>query len=66
MLEYAELEKRLTAEAAAVEAAGESWNAAEVAARLRDLAEQLAAIRRQHSGGIDASMGKRSGIHLEP
>ena len=65
MLDYRELETIIIEEAEAVAAAGKDWSAAEVAARFREIAEQLAMIRKQHATGVDASMGKRSGIQLD-
>lgn len=64
MLDYHQLEMDLRNEATVVAAAGQNWNATEVSQRLMAIADQMAAIRRQHAGGVDASMGKRSGLHL--
>lgn len=66
MLEYQDLERQLRADADALEEGGADQAAADVASRLREIADRLALIRKQHAGGIDASMGKRSGLHLEP
>lgn len=64
MLEYQSLMMRLRDEAEAVAASDRDWPAADVADKLLEIADELALIRKQHAGGIDASMGKRSGLHL--
>lgn len=64
-VEYKDLEEALRTEAKAVAGEKRSWTAEDVAARLEKLADQLAAIRHGHQGGIDASMGKRSGWKVE-
>lgn len=61
MIEFQELEESLRAEADNVAASGESWSAERASDRLREIADLLTRIRNQHQGGIDASMGKRSG-----
>ena len=60
-MEYRELESALRQEAEKVEAAGQSWPAERVAEKLTEIADQLTRIRNQHQGGVNASMGKRSG-----
>lgn len=64
MIDYHQLEIDIREEATAVAAAGQDWDAAGVSRRLMAIADQMATIRKQHAGGVDASMGKRSGLHL--
>ncbi len=64
-MDYKELEDSLRAEAAIVAGEKRTWRADEVSLRITQIAEQLARIRREHAGGIDASMGKRSGWKVE-
>ncbi|MHB9052460.1 MAG: hypothetical protein ACYC5F_00500 [Thermoleophilia bacterium] len=64
-MEYKQLEDAIRAEAATISREGRDWTASEVAQRLLRLAEDIAMIQQQRSGGIDASMGKRSGGKLE-
>ncbi len=64
-MDYKELEDAIRAEADAVAMEAREWQAADVATRLRRIADQLATIRRGRQSGIDASMGKRSGWKVE-
>ncbi len=63
-MDYHDLELELRKEAAAVVKDGD-WTAAEVAAKLEEIALKLSRIRRQRQTGINASMGKRSGTKPE-
>lgn len=62
MDEFQELEEALREEAKAIAEAGDDWRAEQVARRLMEIADQLTRMRHRHQGGIDASMGKRSGL----
>lgn len=60
-MEYKELEDTIRDEAAKISEEKNNWTAAEVSHKLEQIADLLAAINRGRQGGIDASMGKRSG-----
>lgn len=64
-MEYRDLEISLRQEAEEVAGASESWPAERVSQRLVEIADLLERIRHQHQGGINATMGKRSGRSLE-
>ncbi|MHB1325396.1 MAG: hypothetical protein ACYDGS_02575 [Thermoleophilia bacterium] len=64
-MDLREIEERVRAEAASVAKAGRDRTATEVSRNLQHIADQLAFIRNEHEGGIDASMGKRSGWKVE-
>lgn len=64
-MDLREIEERIRAEAASVNKEGHDLTAAEVSQSLQRIADQLAFIRNEHKGGIDASMGKRSGWKVE-
>lgn len=64
-MDYRDLEQSLLGEADAVESRGEGWSAKQVAGRLREIAEAINQLRREQAGGVDASMGKRSGRTIE-
>lgn len=62
-MEYRELEETIRSDAAKTAKEDRVWTAAEVSCRLQEIADELTMIRRGHQGGIDASMGKRSGLN---
>lgn len=64
-MDYRELEEAIRADAAKTITEDREWTAAEVARRLQQIADELARIRLEQQGGIDASMGKRSGFKVE-
>lgn len=64
-MEYQDLEISLRQEAEEIAADAQEWPAESVARRLTEIADLLERIRRQHQGGINATMGKRSGRSLE-
>lgn len=64
-MEYKDVEIALRSEAEAVAEKGDEWPAERVARRLEEIADLLTRIRRQHQGGVNASMGKRSGRTIE-
>ncbi|MHB9112916.1 MAG: hypothetical protein ACYC4D_09895 [Thermoleophilia bacterium] len=64
-MDLRELEEAIRADAAKTAKEDRDWNAGEVSRRLQQIADDLARIRREHQGGIDASMGKRSGLKVE-
>jgi hypothetical protein len=64
-MDYRDLEQSLRSEAAAVESAAEGWTAERVASRLREIADAINHLRREPAGGVDASMGKRSGRTID-
>ena len=64
-MDYRELEEAIRADAAKTAKEDRTWTSSEVAGRLQKLADEMARIRLEHQGGIDASMGKRSGIKVE-
>jgi len=65
IMDYRELEEALRADAAKIAGEKSKWKAADVSKRLEQIADELAAIRLEHQGGIDASMGKRSGSGIK-
>lgn len=64
-MDLRELEETIRAEAATVARNEQDWTNADISRRLLEIADQLAAIRLEHAGGINASMGKRSGLKAE-
>jgi len=60
-MDYRELEEAIRVDAAKTATEDREWTAVDVSRRLQQIADQLAGIRLEHQGGIDASMGKRSG-----
>jgi len=64
-MDLRELEETIRAEAATVARKEQVWTNADISRRLLEIADQLAAIRLEHAGGINASMGKRSGLKAE-
>lgn len=64
-MEYRELEDVIRADAAKTAREDRTWTAAEVSSRLQKIADEMARIRLGQQGGIDASMGKRSGLKVE-
>lgn len=64
-MDLKDLEDAIRADAAKTAKENRDWNAAEVSRRLQQIADDMARIRREHQGGIDASMGKRSGLKVE-
>ncbi len=60
-MEYRELEDAIRSEARSLAGDDREWTSKQVSERLEKIADQLEAIRREGQGGIDASMGKRSG-----
>lgn len=64
-MELRDIEEAIRVEAASVDKEGRDRTASEVSQSLRRIADQLAFIRNEHEGGIDASMGKRSGWKVE-
>ncbi|MBK5225843.1 MAG: hypothetical protein JJD96_04615 [Thermoleophilia bacterium] len=64
-MDLRELEETIRTEAATVARKEQDWTNADISRRLLEIADQLAAIRLEHAGGINASMGKRSGLKAE-
>lgn len=64
-MDLREVEAAIRVEAASVAKEGRDRTATEVSRSLQHIADQLAFIRNEHEGGIDASMGKRSGWKVE-
>ena len=64
-MELRKLEDTIRADARKIVAEGREWPAVDVSSLLQQIADQLAVIRREQKGGIDASMGKRSGLKVE-
>ncbi|MBI5871142.1 MAG: hypothetical protein HZB44_09390 [Actinobacteria bacterium] len=64
-MEYKELEETIRADAAKIAGEDRAWTALEVSSQLQSIADRLARIGREKQGGIDASMGKRSGLKVE-
>ncbi|MDO8735888.1 MAG: hypothetical protein Q7K29_02240 [Thermoleophilia bacterium] len=64
-MDYQELEEAIRADAAKTAKEDRKWTAVDVSRRLEQIADEMAKIRLEHQGGIDASMGKRSGIKVE-
>lgn len=64
-MDLRELEETIRAEAATVARKEQDWTNADISRRLLEIADQLAAIRLEHASGINASMGKRSGLKAE-
>jgi hypothetical protein len=65
ILDLKELEDSIRTDAANIARENGDWNAESVSRRLQQIADDLARMRRDHEGGIDASMGKRSGLKVE-
>lgn len=63
--EYNNLENALRQEAAAVSGESRTWTASEVSLRLTEIADVLRSIGDKNQGGINASMGKRSGWKVD-
>lgn len=64
-MDYRQLEEAIRADAAKTAADEREWTAAAVSRCLQQIADELARIRHEQQGGIDASMGKRSGFKIE-
>lgn len=64
-MDLKDLEDAIRADAAKTAQENRMWNAEEISHRLQKIADELARIRREHQGGIDASMGKRSGLKVD-
>lgn len=62
-MEYRKLEETIRADAAKTATENRTWSAVEVSQLLQQIADELTRIRREHHSGIDASMGKRSGLN---
>ena len=63
--EYSDLENTLRTEAEAVSDEGRDWTASEVSRRLTEIADVLKNLGHTNQGGINASMGKRSGWNAD-
>jgi len=60
-MNHKELEDAIRSDAAKIADENRAWRSADVSSRLIEIADDLARITREQQGGIDASMGKRSG-----
>lgn len=64
-MELREIEENIRAEAASLASGNRELTDEEISERLLRIADQIAFIRNEHGGGIDASMGKRSGLKVD-
>ncbi|MFA5801391.1 MAG: hypothetical protein WC911_02835 [Thermoleophilia bacterium] len=63
--EYSDLENALRQEAMSVSGEDRTWTSLEVSQKLAEIADVLKSIGSTGQGGINASMGKRSGWKVD-